>query len=123
MIELRKVPHRLCPMAMLEETTDYLRETGIDVDPMLIIESDMLIPSLEYYHIFRGTEKIGFIVGFKVDDYWFAHRVFLNHKLYFLQVIDKITELKKEEGYTGIIAHPDAKTASLYKKHNIMKEI
>ena len=125
MIKFIKIPKDMSRSVLLTETAKYLEESDTPLTPEVMLDADLSIPNLDYYHIYIGGRNIGFGVGFPQDEYWFAHRVWLagRAKIYFKQVIEAMRELKTEEGYKGIIAHPDSKTASLYKKHNIMKEM
>jgi len=126
MITFIKIPNDISLLALLEETQSYIDESGVKgVTAEQLIEADMHIPNIDYYHVYKDNKKIGFVVGFGIDGYWFAHRVWLsgNNKVYFRKLIDALNNLRTVENYDGIIAHPDTKTASLYKKHNIMKEI
>ena len=128
MIELLKIPNTISREVLIKENQGYIddiKEEGVKNSPRELLDMEFRLPGIEYYHVYRNNMKIGFITGFPQDDYWIAMRVWLKgkKKIYFKELIDKVSKLKTQQGYKGLIAHPDDYTASIYDKHNIAKEI
>lgn len=127
MIKLLKIPNSISRRVLYSETMDYLKEVKSDntLLPMTVLDIDFGIEGIEYFHIYRDNQKIGFVTGFPQDEYWVASRVWLEgrKKIYFKEMIDVLFRLKSSQGYRGVITHPDKYTASIYTKHNIAKEI
>lgn len=100
----------------------YLQETSL---PILTTHLRFMERNMAHFKVYKGTTPIGIVVLYDVDEYAYAHRVYLlpKYRRYFKQVIDDVKTLVKQSGKKGIIIKPNEHTAKLYKKHNIAKEI